>query len=314
MREYALFLNDAVGGEHICVESLEEELAGLPGDYAEPAGTVLLAFENEIPAGCVALKPLKLTESSRPNERACEMKRLWVRPRAQGTGLGRQLAEAIIDLARQRGYTAMYLDTMPQSMQAAYRLYCALGFTAVDRYTPEPRPPAGGRARNRLPAQGAVMGSPLPILNQPRPHEAFHSARELETRLRARVRGEVRFDQASRALYATDASNYRQTPIGVVLPRDAEDVEATIAACRELGAAILPRGAGTSLAGQCCNVAVILDFSKYMRRLVSLDPDAKAGASSSRASCSIACAKPPRSITSPSLPIRPRTAAARSAA
>jgi FAD/FMN-containing dehydrogenase/Fe-S oxidoreductase len=119
------------------------------------------------------------------------------------------------------------------------------------------------------------MGSQLPILNQRRPHEVFESARELETRLRARVRGEVRFDPASRALYAADASNYRQTPIGVVLPRDAEDVEATITACRELGAAILPRGAGTSLSGQCCNVAVILDFSKYMRRLVSLDPEKK---------------------------------------
>jgi GNAT superfamily N-acetyltransferase len=66
------------------------------------------------------------------------MKRLWVRPRAQGTGLGRKLAEVVIELARQRGYTAMYLDTMPQSMQAAYRLYCALGFTAVDRYNQNP--------------------------------------------------------------------------------------------------------------------------------------------------------------------------------
>ena len=120
------------------------------------------------------------------------------------------------------------------------------------------------------------MANPLPILNQPRhPHEAFQSARELESKLRTTVRGEVRFDQASRALYAADASNYRQTPIGVVLPRDTADVEATVAACSELGAAVLPRGAGTSLAGQCCNVAVILDFSKYMRRLVSLDADQK---------------------------------------
>jgi FAD/FMN-containing dehydrogenase/Fe-S oxidoreductase len=120
------------------------------------------------------------------------------------------------------------------------------------------------------------MGSQLPILNQPhRAHEEFDAARELEAKLRASIRGEVRFDRASRALYATDASNYRQTPIGVVLPHDADDVEATVAACRELGAAILPRGAGTSLAGQCCNVAVVLDFSKYMRRLISLDPDTK---------------------------------------
>ena len=138
MREYAQFLNDSVGGEHICVESLEEELAGLPGSYAEPGGAVLLAFDDDNPAGCVALKPLKLDQSSRPKERACEMKRLWVRSGQQGTGLGRRLAEAIIEAARERGYTAMYLDTMPQSMQAAYRLYCSMGFTAVDRYTQNP--------------------------------------------------------------------------------------------------------------------------------------------------------------------------------
>jgi hypothetical protein len=66
------------------------------------------------------------------------MKRLWVRPTQQGTGLGRQLAAAIIDLARERGYTAMYLDTMPQSMQAAYRLYRSMGFTPVDRYNQNP--------------------------------------------------------------------------------------------------------------------------------------------------------------------------------
>jgi GNAT superfamily N-acetyltransferase len=138
MREYARFLNDSVGGEHICVESLEEELAALPGSYAEPTGAVLLAFENDTPAGCVALKPLKLDQPDNPNETACEMKRLWVRPAQQGTGLGRKLAEAIVELAQRRGYTAMYLDTMPQSMQAAYRLYCTMGFTPVDRYNQNP--------------------------------------------------------------------------------------------------------------------------------------------------------------------------------
>jgi len=138
MREYAHFLNESVGGQHICVESLEEELAGLPGSYAEPAGTILLAFDNDTPAGCVALKPLHLDHPSNPNEKSCEMKRLWVRPTQQGTGLGRRLADAIVDRARERGYTAMYLDTMPQSMPAAYRLYGSMGFTPVDRYTQNP--------------------------------------------------------------------------------------------------------------------------------------------------------------------------------
>jgi FAD/FMN-containing dehydrogenase/Fe-S oxidoreductase len=102
--------------------------------------------------------------------------------------------------------------------------------------------------------------------------ERFAASDELEQRLRRVVRGEVRFDAGSRALYATDASNYRQIPIGLVIPADVADVEATLAACREAGAPILPRGAGTSLAGQCCNVAVILDFSKHLNRIISLDP------------------------------------------
>jgi FAD/FMN-containing dehydrogenase/Fe-S oxidoreductase len=90
--------------------------------------------------------------------------------------------------------------------------------------------------------------------------------------LRLRVRGDVRFDDGSRALYATDGSNYRQVPIGVVLPRDADDVLAAISVCREFGAPLLCRGGGTSLAGQCCNVAVVLDFSKYMARILEIDP------------------------------------------
>jgi FAD/FMN-containing dehydrogenase/Fe-S oxidoreductase len=109
----------------------------------------------------------------------------------------------------------------------------------------------------------------------PLEHESFSAHRELEQRLKASVRGEVRFDMGARALYATDASNYRQLPIGVVLPRDADDVEAALAACRAVGAAVLPRGGGTSLAGQCTNVAVIFDYSKYMHGLTGVDPDAK---------------------------------------
>src|SRR5271165_5685874 len=81
--------------------------------------------------------------------------------------------------------------------------------------------------------------------------------------LRQHLRGDVRFDNGSRALHATDGSNFRQVPLGVVLPRDNDDVLAAVALAREFNAAILCRGAGTSLAGQCCNVALVLDFSKY---------------------------------------------------
>jgi FAD/FMN-containing dehydrogenase/Fe-S oxidoreductase len=117
--------------------------------------------------------------------------------------------------------------------------------------------------------------SPFPILEDRQhkhPHESFSAARELEARLKATVKGEVRFDDASRAMYSTDSSNYRQVPIGLVIPKDSADVIATVAACREFGAAILSRGGGTSVAGQTCNVAVILDFSKYMHAVVALDP------------------------------------------
>ena len=114
------------------------------------------------------------------------------------------------------------------------------------------------------------------ILNQPQlEHEAFSAHRELETRLKSSIRGDVLFDLGARALYATDASNYRQLPIGVILPRDAADVEAALAACRTVGAAVLPRGGGTSLAGQCTNVAVVFDFSRYMNALTAIDPPAK---------------------------------------
>jgi len=97
-------------------------------------------------------------------------------------------------------------------------------------------------------------------------------ANALASSLTRHVRGEVRFDNGSRALYATDGSNYRQVPIGVVLPHDVDDVIATISLAREFGAPILCRGGGTSLAGQCCNVAVVLDFSKYMNKILEIDP------------------------------------------
>jgi FAD/FMN-containing dehydrogenase/Fe-S oxidoreductase len=117
------------------------------------------------------------------------------------------------------------------------------------------------------------MSTLLESRSLPRPTPVYNGdAVALEARLRATVTGEVRFDEGSRALYATDSSNYRQVPIGVVVPRTIDDIIATVAACREFGAPILPRGAGTSLAGQCCNVAVVFDCSKYLNGIVALDP------------------------------------------
>ncbi|MGQ0537921.1 MAG: FAD-binding and (Fe-S)-binding domain-containing protein [Gemmatimonadaceae bacterium] len=97
----------------------------------------------------------------------------------------------------------------------------------------------------------------------------------LERDLRLAIAGDVRFDAGSRALYATDASNYRQVPIGVVLPRSADDVVAAVAVCRAHDAPVLPRGGGTSLAGQCCNVAVVLDFTKYLGGVIEIDAAGK---------------------------------------
>ncbi len=93
----------------------------------------------------------------------------------------------------------------------------------------------------------------------------------LEQELRNHVEGEVRFDAGSKAMYAVDASNYRQVPIGVVIPKSKEDVIQTVAACRKFRAPVLSRGGGTSLAGECCNVAVVIDWSKYMHHILDLN-------------------------------------------
>ncbi len=97
----------------------------------------------------------------------------------------------------------------------------------------------------------------------------------LENDLRAATEAEVRFSAGDRALYATDASNYRQVPIGVVVPRSVDDIVGAMAVCHRHGAPVLARGAGTSIAGQCCNVAVVIDHSKHLNRI--LDIDAAAG-------------------------------------
>ncbi|HEY2300209.1 MAG TPA: FAD-binding oxidoreductase, partial [Jatrophihabitans sp.] len=97
----------------------------------------------------------------------------------------------------------------------------------------------------------------------------------LERALAAAVDGEVRFDAGTRAAYSTDASNFRQVPIGVVVPRSIDAAVAAIAVCRELDVPVLSRGGGTSLAGQCTNTAVMIDWAKYCNRVLSVDPDAR---------------------------------------
>ena len=101
------------------------------------------------------------------------------------------------------------------------------------------------------------------------------AARELVAELRANLEGEVRFDPGAQALYATDASNYRQVPIGVVVPKTIGDLVNGVAACRRHDVPVLARGGGTSLCGQCCNAAVLFDCSKYLNHIETLDPGAK---------------------------------------
>src|SRR5438270_10670604 len=105
--------------------------------------------------------------------------------------------------------------------------------------------------------------------------ESRYRADVLAADLRATITGEVRFDDGSRALYAVDGSNYRQVPIGVVIPRTIEEVIQTVALARRHGAPLLPRAGGTSLAGQSCNVDVIIDFSKYLNQIIELNPQGK---------------------------------------
>ncbi|MGE3844587.1 MAG: FAD-binding oxidoreductase, partial [Vicinamibacterales bacterium] len=117
--------------------------------------------------------------------------------------------------------------------------------------------------------------SSLPLSSHGKPVDSFAGVTALERDLQRAVQGEVRFDRGTRALYASDGSNYRQIPIGLVVPRHDEDVRSAVRVCREHGAPVLPRGAGTSLAGQSCNVAVVLDFSKYMNQVLEIDPQGR---------------------------------------
>jgi FAD/FMN-containing dehydrogenase/Fe-S oxidoreductase len=110
-----------------------------------------------------------------------------------------------------------------------------------------------------------------PVREAPRNAPPFPHADILAARLQDAIEGEVRFDDGSRAMYSTDASNYRQVPIGVVIPKSVEDIVKTVAIAREFGAPILSRGGGTSLAGQCCNTAVVMDMSKYYNQVLEIN-------------------------------------------
>ncbi len=116
-------------GVDLCFQNFEGELARLPGDYAEPRGALLIASVDGAAAGCCALRPLDTVDYAN----ACEMKRLFVRPEFRGLGLGRQLAEQIMDLARMAGYDCLLLDTL-NDMETARALYQELGFEEIPPY------------------------------------------------------------------------------------------------------------------------------------------------------------------------------------
>src|SRR5512146_1693378 len=124
--------------------------------------------------------------------------------------------------------------------------------------------PTGKRHRARIIGAGNT---------QPRTRTAALDPAALEADLRDALKGEVRFSDGDRALYAVDGSNYRQVPIGVVIPAHVDDVLTTLAIARAHGAPVLARGGGTSLAGQCCNVAVVMDLSKYFNRILAVDAE-----------------------------------------
>lgn len=145
-----------------------------------------------------------------------------------------------------------------------YDLYVPRGICAMSiPLQPTPRQPAARTSRE-----------PPPTPERP---DAVHwqqthvDVDRLAATLRQNVRGEVRFTDGDRALYSTDASNYRQIPIGVVLPRDADDVANAVAVCHQFDVPIVARGGGTGLAGSACNAAVVIDLSKYMHHILEID-------------------------------------------
>ena len=124
-REYAAGLKI-----DLCFQSFDQEVDGLPGNYAPPLGRLLLAIVDDQVAGCIALRPF--------GDDDCEMKRLYVRPEFRGQGLGKRLVTTLIDAARQKGYERMLLDTLPGKMEEAIALYRSLGFREIAAYYNNP--------------------------------------------------------------------------------------------------------------------------------------------------------------------------------
>lgn len=137
-REYAKSI-EHLAAASFAQQNLEGELQSLPGKYAPPKGCILLAMDGENAVGCIALRPLDRMPHDRSDERICEMKRLYAKPETRGRGVGRLLCEELIRFAKQGGYTLMKLDTEPE-LEAACKLYRALGFVEIPRYNDDPKP------------------------------------------------------------------------------------------------------------------------------------------------------------------------------
>ena len=127
---------------NLCFQSFDQELAGLPGDYAPLAGMLLLGLVDDQPAGCVAMRPLKESGGGGPvtldQLEICEMKRLYVCPEYRGFGLGTELVDSILRSAASVGYLKMRLDTVPSEMGRAVEMYRKLGFVEITPYRENP--------------------------------------------------------------------------------------------------------------------------------------------------------------------------------
>ena len=133
LREYGEFVLAATGPARFCAARIEREIGDPVGFYSSRGGELLLAFAGDEAAGCAGYRTL----TAGVPERACELKRLWVRPGLRGLSLGRSLAEAVFDRASTAGYEAIYLDTEPDAMPEAVRLYRRLGFEECPAYSSE---------------------------------------------------------------------------------------------------------------------------------------------------------------------------------